>query len=310
MNWPKLPAKAAYLALQNIKRRNALSLAVLTDLKEQLIRFNTSPVDGRLRILPPFKASTLDDLERISSGNSRHETKSELSWLLDSHAWRREREGLPKVIVLRSEGPVFSSGHDLGELRNLSPEDVKMTFELCAEVMKLIRRSPAPVVGVIQGLATAAGCQLALTTDLPIATANTKFQLPGASIGLPCTSPSTAVSRKLGVPFTYRMLALAEPVRVDELPGGAVEVVGDDEALERRVEQVVMKLSEHSGSQSQALGKWAYWTQLGFRGSEGGDGYEEAVSWAGRMMALHAKSDDAKEGISAFFEKRKPDFRS
>jgi 1,4-dihydroxy-2-naphthoyl-CoA synthase len=105
------------------------------------------------------------------------------------------------------------------------------------------------------------------------------------------------------------MLALAEPVRADELPNGAVEVVSDTTALEERVAQVVRKLSEQSGAQSQALGKWAYWTQLSLRGSDnGGDGYEDAVSWAGRMMALHARSDDATEGIAAFFEKRKPFF--
>ncbi|KAF2206827.1 hypothetical protein CERZMDRAFT_91909 [Cercospora zeae-maydis SCOH1-5] len=309
MSWPKLPARAAYLILQNEKRRNALSLDVLRSLREQLIRYNTSPIDGRLRILPPFKSMILNNLEDISEGRATKETQQEYSWLLDGQAWRREREGLPSVIVLRSNGSVFSSGHDLKELRTLSHEEVKETFALCAEVMSLIRRSPAPVIGVIQGLATAAGCQLALTTDIPIAAASTQFRLPGASIGLPCTSPSTAVSRRLGAPFTYRMLGLAEPVRADQLPGGAVDVVADGEALEDRVEDVVNNICQQTGAQSQALGKWAYWTQLGLRGTEsGGDGYEDAVEWAGRMMALHARSDDAEEGISAFFEKRKPDF--
>lgn len=310
MAWPVLPARAAYLALSNGNRRNALSLAVLRDLKEQLLRYNTSPADGKLRVLPPFKASILDDLEKVSEGNASGGKISDLEWLLDGETWRREREGLPSVIVLRSEGPVFSSGHDLRELSQLSHEDVKTTFELCAEVMTMIRRSPAPVVGVIQGLATAAGCQLALTTDLPVAAADTRLQLPGASIGLPCTSPSTAVSRKLGASLTYRMLALAEPIRAADLPSGTVEIVPDAESLERRVQEVVTKLVDQSGAQSQALGKWAFWTQSGFRGSgSGGDGYEEAVSWAGRMMALHARSDDAKEGITAFFEKRKPTFK-
>ncbi|KXT01896.1 hypothetical protein AC578_2177 [Pseudocercospora eumusae] len=310
MAWPILPARAAYLTLNNSKRRNALSLAVLRDLQEQLIRYNTSAVDGRLRILPPFRASILNDLEKVSEGNASADITSDLAWLLDGEIWRKEREGLPSVIVLRSEGSVFSSGHDLRELSQLSHEDVKKTFELCAEVMTLIRWSPTPVVGVIQGLATAAGCQLALTTDLPMAAADTRLQLPGASIGLPCTSPSTAVSRKLGASLTYRMLALAEPIRAADLPPGTIEIVPDAESLERRVQEVVTKLANQSGAQSQALGKWAFWTQSGLRGSEsGGDGYEEAVHWAGRMMALHARCDDAKEGITAFFEKRKPMFK-
>ena len=206
---------------------------------------------------------------------------------------------------------MFCAGHDLGELKQLSHEEVKETFALCAEVMSLIRRSPAPVVGVIQGLATAAGAQLAMTTDLPIALAGTQFRLPGASLGLPCTSPSTAVSRRLGNAFTYRMLALAELVKADQM-GGAIDVVVGDtpEALEKRVREVVSQLAEKTAPQPQALGKWAFWTQVGLDGGEkGADGYEEAVEWTGRMMALHARSDDAREGMASFLEKRKPKWK-
>lgn len=310
MRWPSLPARAAYLTIKNGKRRNALSLAVLRDLKAQLHRHNTSTVDGQLRILPAFRPEVLNDLEAVSDG-SNSEMKDKLFWLLDAQTWRNERAGLPNVIVLRSEGPVFSSGHDLGEVRNLSHDEVKETFALCAEVMSLIRRSPAPVVGVIQGLATAAGAQLALSTDIPVACGSTMFRLPGASIGLPCTSPSTAVSRRLGPAFTYRMLALAEPIRADQLPGGAVELVKDEADLEARTKQIVERLAVQTAGQPQALGKWAFWTQHGLQGSSsGGDGYEEAVAWTGRVMALHARSDDAKEGITSFFEKRKPEWKT
>lgn len=310
MAWPALPKRAAYLALQNVKRRNALSLAVLRQLRDQLQAFNTSPVDGKLRILPPFKPGILEGLEG-AIGSKDAQAGEQYGWLVDSSEWQKHRQGLPNVVVLRSEGPVFSSGHDLGELRTLSHDEVKETFALCAELMSLIRRSPAPVIGVIQGLATAAGAQLALSTDLPIACASTQFRLPGASIGLPCTSPSTAASRRLGHAFTYRMLALAEPVRADQLPGGAVEVVPDEAALEARVEQMVQQLAEKTAGQPQALGKWAYWTQVSFNGHEsGGDGYEDAVSWTGRVMALHARSADAQEGITSFFEKRPPTWKT
>ncbi|EXJ83546.1 hypothetical protein A1O1_07169 [Capronia coronata CBS 617.96] len=310
MSWPSLPARAGYLALKNGRRRNALSLAVLRDLRDQLHAYNTSPLDGRLRFLPPFKPEILSQLETAAK-DLRSDTNKEYGWLLHSTEWLEHRQGLPKVIVLRSEGSVFSSGHDLGELRTLSHDEVKETFALCAEVMSLIRRSPAPVIGVIQGLATAAGAQLAFTTDLPVACASTQLRLPGASIGLPCTSPSTAVSRRLGHAFTYKMLALAEPVRADQLPGGAVEVVADDAALEDRVAEMVGQLAEKTAGQSQALGKWGYWTQVSLTGREsGGDGYEDAVAWTGRLMALHARSDDAREGIDAFFEKRVPEWKT
>ena len=177
--------------------------------------------------------------------------------------------------------------------------------------MSLIRRSPAPVVGVIQGLATAAGMQLAMTTDLPVAAAATQFRLPGASMGLPCTSPSTAVSRRLGNAFTYRLLALAEPMRADGLPPGSIEVVRDDTALEARIAEIVDQLANRTAGQPQALGKWAYWTQVGLgQSTSGGDGYEDAVSFAGKVMALHAKSADAKEGMNSFFEKRIPSWKT
>ena len=164
MTWPVLPPRAAYLALRNGKRRNALSLAVLRSLRDQLHTCNRSPADGQVRILPPFKPEILAQLETACE-DVTSEARNRYGWLLDEEQWQQHRSGLPSVIVLRSEGTVFSSGHDLGELRTLSHDEVKETFALCAEVMSLIRRSPAPVIGVIQGLATAAGAQLALTTD-------------------------------------------------------------------------------------------------------------------------------------------------
>lgn len=306
MSFPKLSKRAAYLTIDNAKRRNALSLSVLRSLRDQLNDYNRAP-DGEVNFLPPYEPSILDELEQTSKTGS----PSKWSWLLSEDHWYEKRRNLPNVLVLRTEGPVFSSGHDLAELRKLSHDEVKETFALCAEVMSLIRKSPAPVVAVVQGLATAAGAQLAFTCDYPIAASTTRFQLPGASIGLPCTSPSTAVARRLGSAFTYRMLAMAEPVEAKNLPGGSVEVVESESQIEDRVEHVVSRLADQTAGQPQAFGKWAYWTHLSFTGANAGaDGYEAAVSWAGRVMALHARSADAKEGINSFFEKRKPQWKT
>ncbi|KAI0124758.1 enoyl-CoA hydratase [Xylariales sp. AK1849] len=252
--WPKLPAKAAYLSLFNAQHRNALSLSVLRSLRDQLHKYNTSPTDNELRLLPPFNPEILPSLEAAQESSDASALRR-YGWLSHASKWHRERAGLPNVLVLRSEGPVFSAGHDLKELSRLNHQEIKQTFALCAEVMSLIRRSPAPVIGVIQGLATAAGAQLALTTDLPVTCAATPFRLPGASIGLPCTSPATGVSRRVGAAFTYRMLALAESVRADQLPGGAVETVSDDEALESRVAQMIERLANRTAGLPQALGK-------------------------------------------------------
>ncbi|EFQ28943.1 enoyl-CoA hydratase/isomerase [Colletotrichum graminicola] len=319
MQLPKLPAKAAYLHIRNPAKRNALSLEVLEDLRTQLLSHLTSRETGRVLTLPAFKPSVLSELETASHhAHSRSGGSSKHRWLVDASEWRRVREGLPNVLIIRSTGPVFSSGHDLKQIASLSHAEVKHTFALCAEIMSLIRHSPAPVVCPIQGLATAAGLQLALSTDYPIALSTTKFQLPGARIGLPCTSPSAAVSRRLPPGQAYRLLLSAEAVPADEMRG-AVDVVPTPDhaestdtaaaAFEGRVAEIVERLAGSAG-QPMALGKWAFWTQLGIKGDAvhegGGDGYEDAATWAGRVMALHARSVDAKEGMSAFAQKRKP----
>lgn len=319
MAFPKLPAKAAYIHLNNPKKRNALSVSVLQDLRTQLHRHLTSPRTGRLLLLPRFKPDTIKALKSDTVDSNYGPTK----WLTDSETWRRDREGLPNVLVLRSEGPVFSAGHDLRELRQAPDDEVRRTFALCAEVMSLIRRSPAPVVCPIHGLASAAGFQLAMSTDYPIALGSTRFQLPGMRIGLPCTSPATAVSRRLPAALAYRLFSTGESISAQELGAGVLDVVPVPEhaestdtaaaAFEARVEEVVRRLAEETAGQPQAFGKWAYWTQLSVhnRGErEFADEYDAAAQWAGGVMAMHAQSEDAKEGMSAFVEKKTPKWKT
>lgn len=300
-SFPKLPARAAYLHLANPSRRNALSLTVIQDLTSQLRQHLTSPSTGHLLTLPPFQPSLLKEIE---SGQNQ-----QYSWLTNASEWRRQRNGLPNVLVLRSQGPVFSSGHDLKEVASMTHEECKTLFDACAELMSLIRRSPAVVVSAVQGLATAAGAQLALTCDMTIARGSTQFQLPGMTIGLPCTSPSTAVSRRLPRSLAYRMFATAQPVRADRL-AGAVDTDFDDcdQAWEARIGDTVNQLVSMPG-QPQAFGKWAFWTQAGLgTGGTGGDGYEEAVRWTATAMAMHARGGEAKEGVAAFLGKRRPEW--
>lgn len=300
-SFPKLPPRAAYLHLANPSRRNALSLTVIQDLTSQLRQHLTSPSTGHLLTLPPFQPSLLKEIE---SGQNQ-----QYSWLTNASEWRRQRNGLPNVLVLRSQGPVFSSGHDLKEVASMTHEECKTLFDACAELMSLIRRSPAVVVSAVQGLATAAGAQLALTCDMTIARGSTQFQLPGMTIGLPCTSPSTAVSRRLPRSLAYRMFATAQPVRADRL-AGAVDTDFDDcdQAWEARIGATVNQLVSMPG-QPQAFGKWAFWTQAGLgTGGTGGDGYEEAVRWTATAMAMHARGGEAKEGVAAFLGKRRPEW--
>ncbi|KAI6441160.1 hypothetical protein MCOR22_006725 [Pyricularia oryzae] len=300
MHLPKLPPKAAYLLIDNPARRNALSLATLQSLRSQLTAHLTPPKTSRPLSLPPFQPSLLTTLKTATDNDSDPH-----GWLVNTADWTSS--SLPSVIVLRpsTAGKVFSSGHDLGELASLSPADVKQTFALCADLMSLIRHSPVPIVAAVDGLATAAGCQLALTADVTIASARCAFQLPGAALGLPCTSPAVALARRLPPGLVQRMLYTGEPVPAAELGGvGAVEVVpGDESAFEERLASVVAGMAAQA-AQPRALAKWAYWTQVGMR--ERGDGLEDALRWAGEVMALHARAGDAREGMAAFLGKRKP----
>lgn len=303
--WPALPARAAYLFLNNAKRRNALSTATLQDLKKQLIEYNTTKQSGRVRLLPSSRPDLLGELQAaLHSPTSA--AGNEYGWLVNRSQWDEERKDLPNVLVLRAEGTVFSSGHDLGEISQLSPKGVQDLFDLCAEVMTLIRRSPIPVIGAVQGLATAAGCQIALNTDIAVAQASTQFRLPGTATGFPCSSPVTGASRRLGDAFGYRLLSLAETYRADQLPAGAVEVVPDGEDYEARLAEIVRRFAEQTPPRPQALAKWAYWTQAGIKGGDlGGDGMPEAASWSGRVMALHLQTEEGKGSVDAFVNRKK-----
>jgi enoyl-CoA hydratase/carnithine racemase len=135
MRLPTLPTGAAYLKLSNPARRNALSFQVLQDLKTQLTKYNLGK-DGHLLMLPKRHEHIREELPR---------------WLTLPDVWHEQRGHLPKVLVLRSDGPVFSSGHDLKEMKEQGHQFTEKTFSLCAEVMSMIKNCPVPIVCPIQG---------------------------------------------------------------------------------------------------------------------------------------------------------------
>lgn len=218
-----------------------------------------------------------------------------------------------RVIVLAAEGPVFSSGHDLKELRALSagrPGDgeascrevraeVRGVFDRCSQMMVSIVRCPKPVIAAVQGLATAAGCQLAASCDLVIAAESAAFATPGVDLGLFCSTPGVAVARSVGRRAALEMLLTGERVpaaRAVEL-GLATRVV-DDQRLEDEVLELARRLATRS-PRALAMGKAAFNHQLGLP-------LEEAYALTAGVMADNLLTADADEGIDAFFEKRTP----
>src|SRR5262249_54725383 len=120
------------------------------------------------------------------------------------------------VVILRAEGAVFSSGHDLRELAGCTAEEAQSLFALCTEVMLAIRQLPQPVIAQVQGLATAAGCQLAATGDLIVAAEDASFATPGVKIGLFCTTPGVALVRAIQPRKALEMLLTGQPISARE----------------------------------------------------------------------------------------------
>lgn len=333
MAFPKLPAKAAYITINKVSGRDTLSLSVLRDLRQQLHAHMTSPRTGELLTLPPFRKGhiSIEDMGADRQGADEHP----YAWLLDPDTWRRDRAGLPNALVLRSSSnssnssagswaspgddqPVFSTGHDLEELRSNTPEQNRETFDLTTEITNLIRQSPAPVICPVDGLAAAAGFQLAMACDFPIALASTAFQLPGMHFGLPSTGAAAAVSRRIRPGQAYRLFATGESITAGQLGGAVLDVVPVPEhaestdtaarAFEARVAEVVEWLGgADTAGQPQAFGKWAFWTQMGPKSNKG---LNFGNNWAGKVMARNLQNEEAKEGIAAWTEKRKPQWKT
>ena len=204
-----------------------------------------------------------------------------------------------RVVVIRSEGPVFSSGHDLNELVNGDAEDYTAVFQACTRVMEAIRLLPKPVIAQVQGLATAAGCQLVATCDIAVAAETASFATPGVQIGLFCTTPGVAVARSVMPKKAMEMLLTGKPISAREaLEFGLISRIAPAEELETQVMELARQIASASAD-TLALGKAAFYQQIEMD-------RPAAYQFASKVMVDNLQTDDAKEGISAFLEKRQP----
>ena len=208
-----------------------------------------------------------------------------------------------RVVVLRSEGPVFSSGHDLNEMIDRDAESYTAVFALCTEVMEAIRLLPKPVIAQVQGLATAAGCQLVATCDLAVAADSAAFATPGVQIGLFCTTPGVALARSVATTKkAMEMLLTGTPVSASEaLEIGLVNRVVPDAELESSVAVLARQIASAS-AQTLAIGKPAFYQQIELD-------RPAAYDVAQKVMVDNLLKEDAYEGISAFLQKRNPEWR-
>jgi len=202
-----------------------------------------------------------------------------------------------RVVLLRAAGKVFSSGHDLSEMVGRDINEYRQVFDVCTEMMARVQSIPQPVIAEVQGIATAAGCQLVATCDLAIASDQAAFATPGVKIGLFCTTPMVALSRAVGRKRALQMLLTGE--MVDALTAaewGLINRVVPPAELAEQARKLALRIADAS-SLTVALGKQAFYTQIDLD-------QPKAYAYAKEVMSMNSLAADAQEGISAFLEKR------
>ena len=209
-----------------------------------------------------------------------------------------------KVIILEGAGKGFSAGHNLKEVKDLKKKErYKKLFNLCSKLMLQIVEGKKPVIAKVHGAAYAAGCQLVASCDLAYSTKDALFATPGVNTGLFCSTPMVAVSRKINRKPMMKMLLTGEPIKANY----AKEIgLINDYFSKSKLNSETMKIAKKIASKSNLtikIGKQAFYKQLEMP-------LRKAYSYTSQMMTYNMMAMDAKEGISAFLEKRKPKWRN
>jgi len=210
------------------------------------------------------------------------------------------RDESARIVMLSAQGRAFCAGHDLKEMR-AQPElaHYQKLFVQCSRMMMSIQNLPVPVIAKVQGLATAAGCQLVAQSDLAVAASQARFGVNGIDLGLFCATPSVPLVRSMPAKQAMEMLLTGEFISADEACArGLVNRVVPIEALDAEVEKMIQAILAKP-REAIALGKALFYRQRE-------TGIEAAYQLAGQTMALNMMQPVAQEGVQAFIDKRKP----
>lgn len=244
-------------------------------------------------------------LVTLNSPATRNSLSRSVIAALDDAVAALSKEPDVAAIVLAAAGPAFSAGHDLKELtRHRADADggrafYDETMQACAHLMQRIVRSPKPVIAAVQGVATAAGCQLVATCDLAVAASTATFATPGVNIGLFCSTPMVALSRNVSRKRAMEMLLLGEMLSAEDAERyGLVNRVVPPERVLDEARGMARTIASKSPV-TVAIGKEAFYRQLE-------QPLAEAYSYAASVMVENMMAQDAAEGIGAFLEKRPP----
>lgn len=205
-----------------------------------------------------------------------------------------------RVVVLAAEGKAFCAGHDLKQMRSKPAQSYYQNlFDQCGQVMLAIQQLPVPVLARVQGMATAAGCQLVAQCDMAVAATDARFAVSGIKLGLFCSTPSVALSRNLGRKDAFEMLFTGDFISAHEAKErGLINRVVEQAALDAEVERLVVSILAKPRV-AVAMGKALFYRQME-------QGIVAAYTDAAQTMACNMMDESALEGVQAFIEKRPP----
>ena len=205
-------------------------------------------------------------------------------------------------VILAANGPVFSAGHNFGDMAGASLAQARELFAVCTRMMDTLQALPQPVIARVHALATAAGCQLVATCDLAIAADTAGFAIPGGKGGLFCHTPLVAVARNIGRKRALEMAMTGDAIdAATAADWGLINRAVPPDQLEAATLDLISRATRGS-TESKAMGKQGYYRQMELA-------QPQAYALAGEIMAAGALTPDGQEGIAAFLEKRPAHYR-
>ena len=241
-----------------------------------------------------FTAITMNRPERRNALSSAH-----MAELTD--AFRKAGASDTRGIVLAGNGPVFSAGHDFGEISGSDLVETRAVLQICTELMDTIQSVPQPVVARVHGLATAAGCQLVATCDLAVASVDAGFAIPGGKGGWFCHTPLVALARNIGRKRALEMAFTGDTIdAATALDWGLVNRVVPADELDGATVALLERATRGS-AMSKGLGKQGFYAEVDLD-------QPKAYAYAVELMAAASQTADAQEGMASFVEKRPPKY--
>ena len=241
----------------------------------------------------------------LNNPNSHNVLSEEMMENIQISLDEAKNDNKARVIIISAEGPTFSAGHDLKELKSARQDSdkgkkyFKKIMQKCSKMMQSIVKNPKPIIAEVSGVATAAGCQLVASCDLAYAGPSAKFATPGVNIGLFCSTPMVALSRNISNKHSMEMLLTGDLISSDKaVKIGLINEMVTEDVLQNFVLEKALKISKKS-SMTLKIGKEAFYNQIDMTLSE-------AYDYASNVMVENMLRFDADEGIDAFITKRKP----